>query len=140
MATFAFELVSPSRLLFSGEVEEAIVPGAEGEFTVLPGHAPLVSTLRPGILTIKQGTEIILAFVRSGFAEVNERGLTVLAEDATRVEDIDAAEFAASIKAYEERVAQAPSEEQRYKMAETLHQLKTVQAQIAGGSAGATAH
>jgi F-type H+-transporting ATPase subunit epsilon len=133
MATFKFELVSPAKLLFSGEVEEVIVPGAEGEFTVLAGHAPLVSTLRPGFLRLKSGTDSMNVFVRSGFAEVNEAGLIVLAEEATRIEDINAAEFAASITALEEKVSSA-SDEAKNKMAETIYQLKAIQTQLSGGA------
>ena len=138
MATFKFELVSPAKLLFSGEVEEVIVPGAEGEFTVLAGHAPLVSTLRPGFLRFRNGSDDIVAFVRGGFAEVNEKGLIVLAEEASRVEEINAAEFAASISALEAKMSSATSDEGRNKMAETVYQLKAVQAQLGGG--GAAAH
>ena len=138
MATFKFELVSPAKLLFSGEVEEVIVPGAEGEFTVLAGHAPLVSTLRPGFLRFKNGSDNIVAFVRGGFAEVNEKGLIVLAEEASRIEEINASEFAASISALEAKMSSASSDEARNKMAETVYQLKAVQAQLGGG--GAAAH
>lgn len=134
MATFSFELVSPARLLFSGEVDEVIVPGTEGEFTVLPDHAPVVSTLRPGILTIKASGDTKRLFVRGGFAEVNAKGLTVMAEDATPVEEINASDFAASVSAYEARLAQASSDEARFKMAETLFQLRAVQAQLSGGA------
>jgi len=136
MATFKFELVSPAKLLFSGEVEEVIVPGAEGEFTVLAGHAPLVSTLRPGFLRFKNGTESMVVFVRSGFAEVNETGLIVLAEEAARIEDINAAEFGASIVALEEKMSSA-SDEAKDKMADTIYQLKAVQAQLTGGATSA---
>jgi F-type H+-transporting ATPase subunit epsilon len=138
MATFKFELVSPAKLLFSGEVDEVIVPGAEGEFTVLPMHAPVVSTLRPGILTVKAGADVKRLYVRGGFAEVNEKGLTILAEDATAAEDVNMTEFAASVSAYEAKLASAASDEARFKMAETLFQLKAVQAQLGGG--GAAAH
>jgi F-type H+-transporting ATPase subunit epsilon len=134
MATFKFELVSPAKLLFSGEVDEVIVPGAEGEFTVLPTHAPVVSTLRPGILTVKAGGNVTRLYVRGGFAEVNEKGLTILAEDATPAEEVNMTEFAASISAYEAKLASAASDEARFKMAETLFQLKAVQAQLGGGA------
>lgn len=134
MATFKFELVSPARLLFSGDVDSVIVPGAEGEFMVLPAHAPVVSTLRPGILTVQSGSDVKRLFVRGGFAEASEKGLTVLAEDATPVEEINASEFAASISAYEAKLAQAPSDEARFKMADTLFQLKAVQAQLSGAA------
>ncbi len=134
MATFKLELVSPVKLLFSGEVDEVIVPGAEGEFTVLPMHAPVVSTLRPGILIVKAGGNVTRLYVRGGFAEVNEKGLTILAEDATAVEDVNMTEFAASVSAYEAKLASAASDEARFKMAETLFQLKAVQAQLGGGT------
>lgn len=134
MATFKFELVSPAKLLFSGEVEEVIVPGAEGEFTVLPGHAPFISTLRPGFLRLKNGADHMTVFVRGGFAEVNEKGLIVLAEEAARIEDINAADFAASIAAFEAKIASAPSDQARDKMTETLYQLKAAQMQLAGGT------
>lgn len=134
MASFKFELVSPAKLLFSGEVDEVIVPGAEGEFTVLSMHAPVVSTLRPGILTVKAGADVKRLYVRGGFAEVNEKGLTILAEDATAVEDVNMTEFAASVSSFETKLASAGSDEARFKMAETLFQLKAVQAQLGGGT------
>ena len=89
MAAFHFDLVSPEKLLFSGDVEQVDVPGAEGDFGVLAGHAPLVSTLRPGILTVYSsgGTQKIV--VLGGFAEVSAEGLTVLAYVAEAVESIN---------------------------------------------------
>lgn len=90
MATLPFELVSPERLVFSGAVTEVIVPGAEGEFGVLAGHAPFIGMLKPGILTIKgDGTAPKSYFVRGGFAEVNPAGLTILAEEAKPLEELD---------------------------------------------------
>ena len=104
MATFHFDLVSPERLLISGEVEQVDVPGAEGDFGVLAGHAPFVTTLRPGIMTIKRngGEEKVVIF--GGFAEVSPSGLTVLADVATAVEDFDKAVLEARIKKAEEQV------------------------------------
>ena len=80
--TFQFELVSPARLVLSEAVEEVVVPGADGDFGVLPGHAPFMSTIRPGFIVVKRqsGTERI--FVRGGFADTNPNGLTILAEEA----------------------------------------------------------
>jgi len=80
--TFKFELVSPARLVLSEEVEEVVVPGAEGDFAVLPGHAPFLSTIRPGFIEVKRpgGRERI--FVPGGFADTNSNGLTILAEEA----------------------------------------------------------
>ena len=80
MATFHFELVSPERLLFSGNVEAVVVPGAEGEFTVLDNHAPVMSVLKPGIVQIGEtSSKTSRLFVRGGFADISAKGLTILA-------------------------------------------------------------
>ncbi|MGL4445434.1 MAG: ATP synthase F1 subunit epsilon, partial [Alsobacter sp.] len=90
MATFNFELVSPERLLFSGEVEQVVVPGMEGDFAVLKGHAPMMSTLRPGVAVITDGKGAAQRLVVRGvFAEVSGGGLTILAEQALPVEEIN---------------------------------------------------
>ncbi|ARP98914.1 F0F1 ATP synthase subunit epsilon [Pseudorhodoplanes sinuspersici] len=104
MATFHFDLVSPEELLISGEVEQVDIPGAEGDFGVLAGHAPLVTTLRPGIMTIKRNGSEEKVVIFGGFAEVSPTGLTVLADVATAVEDFDKAVLAAQIKKSEEKV------------------------------------
>jgi len=82
-----FELVTPEKLLRSEDVYMVVVPGTEGEFGVLEGHAPVMSVIRPGDLTIYSGPNSVAAriHVEGGFAEVNERGLTVLAEAASEV-------------------------------------------------------
>src|SRR3954470_12415584 len=98
MATFHFDLVSPEKLLFSGEVDQVDVPGAEGDFGVLAGHAPMVSTLRPGVLTVINGTNRQRTVVFGGFAEVSPKGLTVLADNASAVEDLDPAKLADAVK------------------------------------------
>ncbi len=86
----AFELVSPERLLASEEVDMVVAPGADGDFGVLPEHCPLMSLLRPGIIEIYEGNRVAQRiFVGGGFAEVNERGCIVLAEEAVPVGDID---------------------------------------------------
>ena len=91
MATFHFELVSPERILFSGEVEQVVVPGTEGEFTVLPGHAPFMTTLKPGVaLVVESHGHAKRIVVRGGFADVNETGLTLLAEGADPIEEVTA--------------------------------------------------
>src|ERR1700687_1032564 len=105
MATFPFELASPARLVFSGEVEQVDVPGAEGDFGVLAGHAPLIAALRPGILTIRQAGGAKRLYVRDGFAEVNSSGLTVLAEFATPVEELASTELQKEYEAAETRLA-----------------------------------
>src|ERR1700680_4172989 len=104
MATFHFELASPAKLVFSGGVEQVDVPGSEGDFGVLPGHAPLVAMLRPGIMTIYKGGEKQQIVVLGGFAEVGPNGLTVLADMASAVEELDRAALAAQIEQLEQRV------------------------------------
>lgn len=99
---FNFELVSPERLLSSGKVAMVVVPGTEGDFGVLPGHAPLMSTIRPGVIAIYEADSNSLTrriFVDGGFAEVSDKGLTILAENATPVGDIDSAQVAIDLAA-----------------------------------------
>jgi F-type H+-transporting ATPase subunit epsilon len=136
MATFHFELVSPERQLFSGAVEQVVVPGAEGDFGVLAGHAPFVSSLRPGILTIHGDGQPRRLYVRGGFAEVSEAGLTVLAERATAVEDLRADQIDAEIRDAEEDLADAKDDAAKARAAEKLDQLRSVKAALA--TAGAT--
>ena len=104
MATFHFELVSPEKVAFSGEVDQVDVPGAEGDFGVLAGHAPLVAMLRPGIMTVHANGEKQQVVVLGGFAEVGPTGLTVLADVATSLADIDQAAFAAQIAEMEQKI------------------------------------
>jgi F-type H+-transporting ATPase subunit epsilon len=110
MATFHFDLVSPERVLLSGDVEQVDVPGSEGYFGVLAGHAPLITTLRPGILTIKRAGGEDRIVVLGGFAEVSPSGLTVLADVAASVEEFDRAVLAAQIKATEEKIAKVSAD------------------------------
>jgi F-type H+-transporting ATPase subunit epsilon len=105
MATFHFDLVSPERLLLSGEVEQVDVPGSEGYFGVLAGHAPMVSALRPGILTIKRDGSEVKVVILGGFAEVSASGLTVLADNAAMVEEFDRGMITEQIVAAEARLA-----------------------------------
>ena len=104
MVTFHFELVSPEKLAFSGEVDQVDVPGAEGDFGVLAGHAPLIALIRPGIMTVYSGGEQTKLVVLGGFAEVGPDGLTVLADVVTSLEDLDRAALKAQIASMEERV------------------------------------
>ena len=104
MATFHFDLVSPEKLLFSGEVDQVDVPGSEGDFGVLAGHAPLIALLRPGIMTVYAGGEQTRLVVLGGFAEVGPDGLTVLADVATALEDLDRGALQDRIAEMETRV------------------------------------
>ena len=103
MATFHFELVSPEKIAFSGEVDQVDVPGAEGDFGVLAGHAPLISLLRPGVMTVYAGGEQNKIVVLGGFAEVGPGGLTVLADVATTVEEVDRAALQDQISKMEQQ-------------------------------------
>lgn len=89
MATFHFDLVSPEKIAFSGEVDQVDIPGTEGDFGVMAGHAPMVATIRPGIMTVYVGGKQEKIVVLGGLAEVSPTGLTVLADVATAVEDLD---------------------------------------------------
>lgn len=131
MATFAFELVSPEKLLFTGAVEAVVVPGTEGEFTVLKDHAPAMSVLKPGIVDIvaTPGASAKL-FVRGGFADVSPAGLTILAEYAVPLEDLDAAKIEADLKDAEEDIADAKDDETRRLAAEKRDQLKELRAAL----------
>ncbi|HYZ43587.1 MAG TPA: F0F1 ATP synthase subunit epsilon [Xanthobacteraceae bacterium] len=130
MATFHFDLVSPEKLLFSGEVEQVDVPGSEGEFGVLAGHAPLVTTLRPGILVIHGEREALRVVVDAGFAEVGPAGLTVLANMAVPVDEFDVAQLAGLIKDTEEDVADEKDGWTRDKLAQKLDRLRALQAAL----------
>lgn len=89
MATLRFELVAPERILFSGDVEAVMLPASEGDMTVLPGHAPVVTTLKTGFVVMNgTGDRGSRVFVRGGFAEINAAGVTVLAERATPIEEL----------------------------------------------------
>ncbi|MEJ2378072.1 MAG: F0F1 ATP synthase subunit epsilon [Pseudolabrys sp.] len=105
MATpFHFELVSPEKLVFSGGVDQVDVPGAEGDFGVLAGHAPFVTTLRPGILTVHGPGGAQKIVLLGGFAEVSAEGLTVLADMAEPVESMDRETLAQHIKEMEQHI------------------------------------
>jgi F-type H+-transporting ATPase subunit epsilon len=128
---FKFELVSPERLLLSGEVEQVLVPGAEGDMTVLARHAPLLTTLRPGLLDIGlPGGEHQRYFIRGGFAEVGPSGLTVLAETAIDLVELDAGRLAQAVKDAEEDVADAAEGAVRDRAETKLDHLRQVQAAL----------
>jgi F-type H+-transporting ATPase subunit epsilon len=129
---FKFELVSPTRLLVSGKVEQVIVPGSEGEMTVLAHHAPLLTTLKPGLLDIgfPGGGEHQRYFVRGGFAEVSPAGLTVLAETAIDLVELEATQLAQAVKDAQEDVADATDDAMRDRAQTKLDQLRQVQATL----------
>jgi F-type H+-transporting ATPase subunit epsilon len=125
--TFRFELVSPERVLVSADVAEVIVPGADGEFTVLPRHAPVVAMLRPGILRIPgMDGKLSQIYLRGGLADVGPDRLTILAELALPVAEVDRAMIDREITNAEEDLADAEDEDKKRQAAETLEQLRTL--------------
>jgi F-type H+-transporting ATPase subunit epsilon len=129
MATFHFDLVSPEKLAFSGEVDQVDVPGAEGDFGVLSGHAPVVAAVRPGILTITTGGTHQKIIVLGGLAEVSEKGLTVLANVATSVSELDRAKFAESIAEMEAKLSEQEGSELDHAI-ERLDHFKSIQHEL----------
>jgi len=130
MATLHFDLVSPEKLLFTGDVDQVDVPGAEGDFGVMAGHAPLISSLRPGIMTVHRQGGALQVVVNGGFAEVNPAGLTVLADMAVPLDEFDRSVLAAQIKDVEEDAADAKDDWERDKLAHRVAQLKELQAAL----------
>jgi len=135
MANFHFELVSPEKLLFSGEVVQVDVPGAEGDFGVLAEHAPMVTTLRPGILTVHGAGGEQKIVVLGGFAEVNAGGLTVLAEVAAAAEEIDRGMIAARVGEIESRIAKMESGSELDRLIRQLDHFKEVDRHLTGSAA-----
>src|SRR5262245_28347566 len=128
---FKLELVSPERLLVSGDVEQVLVPGAEGDMTVLAHHAPVLTTLRPGLLDIGlPGGEHQRFFIRGGFAEIGPSGLTVLAETAIDLVELDAGRLAQAVRDAEEDVTDAPEGAVRDRAQTKLDHLRQVQATL----------
>ncbi len=134
MAAFHFELVSPEKLLFSGAVESVVAPGAEGQFTVLKDHAPVMTTLKSGVVTVANGDgKVEKLFVRGGFADVSAAGFTILAELALRLAEIDTARLEADIKNAQEDLADAKTDEARQAAGERLAQLQEMRAAALAG-------
>ena len=117
--TFRFELVSPERVLLSVDADQVVVPGAEGDFAVLAGHSPVISTLRPGVLDVTTGSSRKRLFVKSGFADVDPTRLTVLAERAYDVAELSPAMIAEELKTAEAELAAAKDDDAR-RTADTL--------------------
>src|SRR5436190_24182689 len=129
MATFHFNLVSPEQLAFSGEIDQADIPGVEGDFGVLAGHAPVVAAVRPGILTVTAGGNHQKIIVLGGLAEMSEKGLTVLADVATSIQDIDRAMFAETISEMEAKLAEKEGSELDHAI-ERLDHFKSIQHEL----------
>jgi F-type H+-transporting ATPase subunit epsilon len=131
MAAFHLEIVSPEKLVFSGEVEAVVVPGTEGEFTVLKDHANVISSMKPGIVVIDEApSKKHRLFVPGGFAEVAPSGLTILADQAVPLAEVDAAKLDAEIESFEEEAAGAAADEARRVAVERRDQLRELKAAL----------
>ncbi len=121
----AFELVSPEALVLSGEASEVVVPGTEGYFTVMANHAPLMSTLKPGVVEVKMASgEEKQIFVRGGFADVSPSGFTLLAEQSVMLEELDMKDLDQQIQNASEDVGDADTDEKKAKAQAMLSQLE----------------
>ena len=129
MATFHFDLVSPEKLAFSGEVDQVDVPGVEGDFGVLAGHAPVVAAIRPGILTITSDGTHQKIIVLGGLAEVSDKGLTVLADVAISTQELDRTQFAETIAEMEAKLAEKEGSELDHAI-ERLDHFKSIEHQL----------
>jgi F-type H+-transporting ATPase subunit epsilon len=128
-----FELVSPERLLVSEPVDMVVVPGSEGDFGALPRHAPMMTAVRPGVIDVYQeGVVSDRIFVGGGFAEVTEARITVLAEEAVRLGDLDPAAVAERVRSAEVAVEEADSELARSEAQRTLAAAHAMQAALRG--------
>jgi len=126
--TFKFELVTPERMLLSEDATQVVVPGVEGEFTVLAGHAPVIAALRPGVVNATLAdARTMRVFVKGGFAEVDADRLIVLAERAADVADLDAAGIAAELQTAEAELAAATSDAARLAATSAVMTLRALQ-------------
>ncbi len=126
--TFKFDLVSPERLLLSDTVESVVIPGSDGEMTVMANHAPTMTSLRPGVVTVgKAGTVSEKFVVYGGFADITPDTCTLLAESAVRVSDIDRADLERRVHAAQEDFRDAKDDLARTKAQEYLGQLQVLQ-------------
>lgn len=125
---FKFELVSPERLLVSEQVEHVVIPGAEGEMTVMANHAPVMTTVKPGVVRVKaiSGKEDSYV-VFGGFADILPDACTLLAEFAVHVADIDRADLSRRIQEAREDMADAKNDEDRTRAEQLLHQLAALE-------------
>ena len=122
---FSFELISPERRVLAADVQQVLIPGAEGDFCVLPGHARVMSLIRPGILEVTtHAGKLKKYYIRGHFAEVEPKNLMVLAQQCINVDELDKNHLLQEIRNLEEDVADAADEEQRTKAQFALDRLK----------------
>lgn len=126
----SFALVSPERELFQGEVDHVVVPGVEGEFGVLPNHAPVMSVIKPGALRIFNDGAERRVFVNGGFADVTPEGLAVLAEEAIDLADVDPAKLEQDLKNAQDDTRDAASDKQRDAAQRALARVEAIKAAL----------
>ena len=130
MAAFHFELVSPEKVLFSGDVDSVVVPASEGDMTILKDHAPLMTTLRPGVVDVTTAGRTQRLFVRGGFADINAGGFILLAEQALPLEQLDGAAIEREIRNATDDVADAKDAELKRRAQEKLDKLNELKAAL----------
>jgi F-type H+-transporting ATPase subunit epsilon len=130
MSTYLVSIVSPEKLLFAGEVDQVDLPGVEGDFGVLAGHAPVVAMLRPGIVTTIAGSAREKFVVLGGLAEFSQETLTILAESADAVEDFDLAGLKAQIEEMQEGLAKQTAGDELDRTVALLDHYKSIQASL----------
>jgi F-type H+-transporting ATPase subunit epsilon len=135
MATFQLSFVSPEKLLFAGEVDQVDLPGVEGDFGVLAGHAPIVAMLRPGIMAVIAGSLREKFVVFGGVAEFSKEELTILAESASSVEEFDLAGLKARIDEMQEELATKPAGDELDRDIAMLDHYKSIQTMLTVTSA-----
>ncbi len=129
--SFNFELVSPERLLLSESVNEVIIPGTDGEMTVMANHAPVMTTIKPGIVEVRaESGDSKRYVVFGGFADILPEGCTLLAESAVHVDDIDREDLAQRIQNTREDLADAKTDADKSRIAEKLDNLLTLQSAV----------
>ncbi len=126
---FAYDVVSPERKLASGEADAVQIPGAEGDLTAMPNHAPFLTTLRPGVVKVRSGSETTEFVVTGGFVEISPESAAVLAEEAVTPSEADAAWFAAKIEAVE-ALHEAAEGEAKIILAQRINDFRFLQAQL----------
>ena len=131
---FKFELVSPERLLVSEEVSQVIIPGTEGEMTVMPDHAPVMTTIRPGIVTVtRESGQSDGYVVFGGFADILPSGCTLLAESAMHVDDTNREHIRERVEAARKEMEETESEERRHTLVQYLDELSRLEGTIMPG-------
>mgnify|MGYP006290224661 FL=1 len=125
-----FDLVAPEERVFSGAVDMVVAPGTEGDFGVLAGHAPFMSTIRPGAIAVHDGKDVTRTFIHGGFAEVTPAGLTILAEEAIPLADVDKSELDQKIKNAREDVSDLTDEAERRLAEDRLAKLEALKAAL----------